>query len=272
MSGDDDLPPLRDVIDAFGLKAKKAFGQHFLLDLNITRKIVRQVDSLKNIHVVEIGPGPGGLTRALLESDAKSVVAIEMDRRFAEALHTLELRDDGRLRIITGDAQEIDPCDVTPAPRAIIANLPYNVGTALLTAWLQRAQDYEFFLLMFQKEVAERITAPPRSEAYGRLSVLCQYTCDCSLAMHLPARAFTPAPKVDSAVVLLKPKKEKLPVDVTALEQVTRTAFGQRRKMLRGLFKGRLNDDDFKTLNIKPEARAEELSVNDFINLTKRLF
>lgn len=270
MSGEENLPPLRDVIEAHGLKAKKAFGQHFLLDLNLTRKIVRQAENLEGLTIIEIGPGPGGLTRALLESPAKNVLAIEMDRRFAELLSDMAEKEP-RLRIITGDALEIDPVALTPTPRAIIANLPYNVGTALLTAWLQTAAEYEFFLLMFQKEVAERITARVGDDAYGRLSVLCQYTCDCSIAMHLPARTFTPAPKVDSAVVHLKPKKGALPVPIAALEQVTRQAFSQRRKMLRSTFKGQLNEEAFKALGIRSEARPEELSVADFVKLTKHL-
>jgi 16S rRNA (adenine1518-N6/adenine1519-N6)-dimethyltransferase len=265
------LPPLRDVIDAHGLAAKKALGQHFLLDLNITRRIVREAGSLAGMHAIEIGPGPGGLTRALVESEAKSVLAIEKDTRFVEALQGLVENADGRLRIITGDALETDPVAFTPAPRAILANLPYNAGTAMLMAWLQQAQEYEFFALMFQKEVAERIVAKPGDAAYGRLSVISQFTCDCEMLFTLPARAFTPPPKVDSAIVKLTPKKGEYPVAVELIERTTRLAFGQRRKMLRGIFKGRLSDADFNAIGIRPEARGEELSVADFTRLAQKL-
>ncbi|NDE90144.1 MAG: 16S rRNA (adenine(1518)-N(6)/adenine(1519)-N(6))-dimethyltransferase RsmA [Alphaproteobacteria bacterium] len=264
-----DQPPLREVIAKHDLKAKKSLGQHFLLDLNITRRLVREAGDLTGITAIEIGPGPGGLTRALMESPAKNIVAIEKDDRFITAL--APLCEDGRVRIIHADALEIDPATITPAPRAILANLPYNVGTLLLVNWLQRAQDYEFFALMFQKEVAERITAKVDSKAYGRLSVLCQFCCDVEYAFTIPARAFTPPPKIDSAVVVLRPKKAPYPVSVEALEAVTKDAFGQRRKMLRSIFKGKLSEEQFEAIGIRPEARAEELSVEDFIKLTKAM-
>lgn len=268
----DDLkgqPPLREVIAKHDLKAKKSMGQHFLLDLNLTRRLVREAGDLSGITAIEIGPGPGGLTRALYESPAKHIIAIEKDERFIEALQPLVDSADGRLRIINADALEIDPVTITPSPRAILANLPYNVGTLLLVNWLHRAQEYEFFALMFQKEVAERITAQVGSKAYGRLSILCQFCCDVEYAFTIPARAFTPPPKIDSAVVILRPKKAAYPVTIEALEAVTKDAFGQRRKMLRSIFKGRISEEQFAAAKIKPEARAEELDVDDFVRLAK---
>lgn len=269
MTSKKEQPPLREVIAKHDLKAKKSLGQHFLLDLNLTRRLVREAGDLTGITTIEIGPGPGGLTRALVESPAKNIVAIERDDRFIEALQPLVDDTDGRLRIISADALEIDPVEITPNPRAILANLPYNIGTLLLVNWLHRAQEYEFFALMFQKEVAERITASIGSKAYGRLSVLCQFCCDVEYAFTIPARAFTPPPKIDSAVVILRPKKKAYPVSIEAFERVTKEAFGQRRKMLRSIFKGQLNEEHFAKAKIKPEARAEELSVDDFVRLTK---
>lgn len=265
------LPALRDVIAAHGLQAKKTLGQHFLLDLNLTRKIVRTAGALKGHTVIEIGPGPGGLTRILVDSEASAIIGIEKDPRCINALQSLIIAADGRLRIIEADALAIDPTSITPAPRSIIANLPYNVGTAMLTAWLQQAQDYAQMVLMFQKEVAERITAQPRTPAYGRLSVLSQFTCDCFYEFTVPASAFTPPPKVDSAIVRLVPKKQSHEVSVTALERVTAAAFGQRRKMLRSIFKNQLDENAFTALGIKPEARAEELHVSDFVKLAAHL-
>ncbi len=260
-------PPLRDVIARHDLKAKKSMGQHFLLDMNLTRRLVREAGDLTGITAIEIGPGPGGLTRALFESAAKHIIAIEKDERFIEALQPLVECVNNRLRVIHADALEIDPVTLTPSPRAILANLPYNVGTLLLVNWLHRAQEYEFFALMFQKEVAERITAKVGSKAYGRLSVLCQFCCDVELAFTIPARAFTPPPKIDSAVVILRPKKTPYPISIEALEIVTKDAFGQRRKMLRSIFKGRISDEHFAAAAIAPTARAEELSVADFVKL-----
>ncbi|HVY12166.1 MAG TPA: 16S rRNA (adenine(1518)-N(6)/adenine(1519)-N(6))-dimethyltransferase RsmA [Alphaproteobacteria bacterium] len=264
-----DLPPLRDVIAAHKLGARKSLGQHFLLDLNLTQKIAREAGDLSGKIVIEIGPGPGGLTRALVETEAKAILAIEKDPRCLAALETLVEKAGGRLRIIEADALRLDPAELTPPPRVVIANLPYNVGTALLVAWLHRAQDYEQFVLMFQKEVAERIVAQPGTSAYGRLSVLCQYCCDCKILFTVPACAFTPPPKVDSAVIRLIPKKEALPLGIAELERVTALAFGQRRKMLRGIFKGHLSDADFEKLGIAPTARAEELSVEQHVELAK---
>lgn len=265
------LPPLRDVIAQYGLGAKKSLGQHFLLDLNLTRKIVKAAGDLSGHTVIEIGPGPGGLTRALVESEAASILALEKDTRCVEALQPLIAHADGRLRVVEGDALETDPASLTTAPRSIIANLPYNVGTLMLTRWLQNATAYRQFVLMFQKEVAERITARPRTAAYGRLAVLCQYTCVCEYAFTVPARAFTPPPKVDSAIVRLVPKKEARPVPLEKLEAVTAAAFGQRRKMLRSIFKDKLSEADFAALGIAPEARAEELDIAAFVRMAERL-
>ncbi len=267
-----DPPPLRDLIAAHGLGPKKSLGQHFLLDLNLTRKIARAAGDLKDKIVIEIGPGPGGLTRALVETEAKAILAIEKDARCLLALESLVHAADGRLRVIEADALEIDPVELTPPPRVIVANLPYNVGTPLLIAWLYRAQEYERFILMFQKEVAARIVAKPRTPAYGRLSVLCQYLCDCELLFTLPAGAFSPPPKVDSAVVRLIPKKQTLPIEVAQLERVTALAFGQRRKMLRNIFRAKWKDDDFAAMGIRPQARAEELSVEEHIVLAKAYY
>jgi 16S rRNA (adenine1518-N6/adenine1519-N6)-dimethyltransferase len=263
------LLPLREVVRQHGLRTKKSLGQHFLLDLNLTRKIAREAGDLAGKVVVEIGPGPGGLTRALLETEAKAVLAIEKDERCLEALRMLVETSDDRLRVIEADAMETDPVEITPSPRVIVANLPYNIGTPLLIAWLHRAQEYERFILMFQKEVAERIVAKPGGKIYGRLSVLCQYTCECKILFTVPASAFVPPPKVDSAIIRLTPKKEPLPISVVELERTTALAFGQRRKMLRGIFKDTLNDEDFKKIGVSPQARAEELSVVQHVKLAE---
>lgn len=264
-------PPLRDVIDAHGLRAKKALGQHFLLDLNLTRKIVREAGDLTGHTVIEIGPGPGGLTRALLESNAKAIVAIEKDARFIEALQPLVEEARGRLRIIEADALEIDPVEITPASRTIIANLPYNVGTLLFTNWLYRAPDYAQFVLMFQREVADRITAAPDSKSYGRLSILAQHCGAVRNLLNIPARAFTPPPKVDSAVISLVPHPNTPDIAPIELEKVTAQAFGQRRKMLRAIFKGQIDESAFTLLGLKPEMRPENLTPADYVKLAKYL-
>lgn len=263
--------PLREVVSTHGLGAKKALGQHFLLDMNITRKIVREAGDLSGVNVIEIGPGPGGLTRALLESNAASITAIEKDKRFAEALQPLAQESSGRLKIIEGDALKVNPLTLVPAPRAIIANLPYNVGTLLFTNWLQQAQEYGQMVLMFQKEVVDRITAPVSTKAYGRLSILAQLCGSGKSVMHVPASCFTPPPKIDSCVLRFTPHAQKPDIDLDALEQVTAKAFSQRRKMLRAIFKQSLSESDFAELAIKPEARPENLSPADFIRLTKGL-
>jgi 16S rRNA (adenine1518-N6/adenine1519-N6)-dimethyltransferase len=263
--------PLREVISTHGLSARKAMGQHFLLDMNLTRKIVREAGDLTGQTVIEIGPGPGGLTRALLEGTAKTVIAIEKDKRFIEALQPLAEESEGRLRIIEADALEIDPVEITPAPRRIIANLPYNVGTLLFTSWLQRAHEYDQLVLMFQKEVADRIVADVGDKAYGRLSILARFCGTPESVMHIPARAFTPPPKVDSSVLRFTPHKTPFAFDLALLEKITAKAFGQRRKMLRAIFRGELDESAFAKLGLKPEMRPENLSVSQYIELAKHL-
>ncbi|HEX3915900.1 MAG TPA: 16S rRNA (adenine(1518)-N(6)/adenine(1519)-N(6))-dimethyltransferase RsmA, partial [Caulobacteraceae bacterium] len=232
----EDLPPLRDVLAAAGIAARKSFGQHFLLDLNITRKIARLAGPLAGRPVIEIGPGPGGLTRALLEAGAE-VIAIEMDPRFIPLLEDVATHAGGRLRVVQADALKVDPATL-PAGATIVANLPYNVATPLLIGWLTGPLNPVSMTLMFQKEVAERIVAAPGSKAYGRLGILAQALCEAQVVMDLPARAFTPSPKVDSAVVRLTPRPDRpAHAVVEALQRVTAAAFGQRRKMLRSSLK-----------------------------------
>ena len=262
----DDLPPLRESLAAAGLAARKSFGQHFLLDLNITRKIARLADLNDGEAVIEVGPGPGGLTRALLETGAK-VVAIEADARFLPLLEALAARADGHLDIRHADALKVDPATL-PAGASVVANLPYNVATPLLIGWLTGTLNPRTMTLMFQKEVAERIAAPPGSGAYGRLSVLAQALCDAKVVMDLPARAFTPPPKVHSSVVRLTPKpKRPSAALVVALQRVTAAAFGQRRKMLRSSLKS-LGGEQFCTAaGVDPNVRAESVSVATFLEM-----
>ena len=267
------LPPLRDVIERHGLAAKKSLGQHFLLDLNLTRRVARAAGDLAGAGAIEIGPGPGGLTRALLESPAARVVAIERDHRAVAALAELEAAHPGRLTVIEGDALAIDPARLCPPPRHIVANLPYNVATPLLIGWLKRIDDYASLTLMFQKEVAQRLVARPRDAAYGRLAVLTQWACEAKLVFDIPASAFVPPPKVTSSVVHLRPRAIREAVDVVLLERVTQAAFGQRRKMLRQSLKS-LGVDPAALLQacaIAPEKRAEELDVGQFCALARAL-
>ena len=261
------------MIRRHGLTAVRSLGQHFLLDLNLTRRIARAAGELSGASVIEIGPGPGGLTRALLETQAAIVVAVERDRRAIAALAELGSAYPGRLQVVEGDALELDPAALAPAPRHIVANLPYNIATPLLVGWLKRVGDYAGLTLMFQKEVAKRIAAQPRSKDYGRLSVLAQWACETKLLFDIPARAFTPPPKVTSSLVRLKPRAAPEPVAVENLERVTRAAFGQRRKMLRQSLKS-LGVDSLALLakaGIKPESRAEELDVAEFCALARAL-
>jgi 16S rRNA (adenine1518-N6/adenine1519-N6)-dimethyltransferase len=269
----DGLPPLRDVIQRHGLAAKKSLGQHFLLDLNLTRRVARAAEDLSGASVIEIGPGPGGLTRALLESPAARVVAIERDRRAVAALAELQAAYPDRLAIVEGDALAIDPAHLCPAPRHIVANLPYNVATPLLIGWLKRIDDYASLTLMFQKEVAQRLVARPRDAAYGRLAVLTQWACEARLVFDIPASAFVPPPKVTSSVVHLRPRGKREPVDVAMLERVTQAAFGQRRKMLRQSLKslGTNAAALLEACGIAPERRAEELDVAQFCALARTL-
>jgi 16S rRNA (adenine1518-N6/adenine1519-N6)-dimethyltransferase len=268
----DALPPLRDVIARYDLMARKALGQHFLCDLNITRCIAEYAGDLTGCTVFEIGPGPGGLTRALLETKAKKVIVIEKDERCLGALADIATVSDKRLEIIAGDALKVDLTTLAEAPRVIIANLPYNIGTELLLNWLHQIEAYKSLTLMFQAEVADRLAAKPGSKTYGRLSVITQFCCDVKRVMDLPARAFTPPPKVDSAVVYITPRKDRpTDVDLKMLEKVTMAAFGQRRKMLRSSLKSLGGEELLKRAGINPELRAENLSVAAFENLVRCL-
>jgi 16S rRNA (adenine1518-N6/adenine1519-N6)-dimethyltransferase len=270
------LPPLRDQLEAHGLIARKSFGQHFLLDLNVTRKIARLAGPLEGCAVLEAGPGPGGLTRALLEAGAR-VVAIEKDARFLPLLAELAEAADGRLTVVSADALASDDVALLAAhapgqPCRIVSNLPYNVGTVLLIKWLLGPLRPQAMALMFQKEVAQRIVAGVREDAYGRLAVIAQALCRAQIVMDLPARAFTPPPKVDSAVVLLTPLAER-PSDglLNALERVTGAAFGQRRKMLRSSLKPLGGEALCAAAGVNPEARAEEIAVEGFLALAAAL-
>jgi 16S rRNA (adenine1518-N6/adenine1519-N6)-dimethyltransferase len=253
-----------------GLFARKRFGQHFLLDPQLCAKIARVAGEVAGRHVIEIGPGPGGLTRALLETEAASVTAIELDRRFAEALAPLGETSRGRLRVLHADALAIDLTTLTPTPRLIVANLPYNVGTKLLVQWLHAIEAFEGLTLMFQKEVAERIVARPGGAAYGRLAVLAQSLAEAAIVLDVPARAFTPPPKVASAVVRLRPRAVRPEAaTLAALETVTAAAFGQRRKMLRAALKplGARGPVALAAADIDPMRRAETLSIEEFHRL-----
>jgi 16S rRNA (adenine1518-N6/adenine1519-N6)-dimethyltransferase len=266
VSGLADLPPLREVLEAAGLAARKKLGQHFLLDLNLTRKIARLAGPLEDQAVIEVGPGPGGLTRALIEAGAR-VTAIEKDGRFIPILAEIAARADGRLTVIHADALAIDPAAL-PARAAIVANLPYNVATPLLIGWLTGPLRPTSMTLMFQKEVAHRIAAPAGAKAYGRLSVLAQALCEAEVALDLPARAFTPPPKVDSAVVRLVPKPDRPSAElIAALERVTHDAFGQRRKMLRSSLRALGGEALCAAAGIDPSARAEVVTVEGFLRL-----
>jgi len=265
------LPPLRDVIAEHGLAARKGLGQHFLLDLNLTLKIARAAGDLSAGTVVEVGPGPGGLTRAILMAGAGRLIAIEKDERCMAALAPLVDAAGGRMTLLNEDALKIDYSTIGAAPVKIISNLPYNVGTPLLVGWLEKAEAIASMTLMFQKEVAERITAPPGTEHYGRLSVLCNWRCRTDYLFTLPARAFTPPPKVDSAVVQLIPyDKPPFPGRMDLLQRVTAAAFGQRRKTLRRSLKqlGVSVDALLERSGIDGSLRAETIDVEGFGQLT----
>jgi 16S rRNA (adenine1518-N6/adenine1519-N6)-dimethyltransferase len=272
----DGLPPLREVIREFGLAAKKSLGQNFILDLNLTRRIARAAGPLNGRTVVEVGPGPGGLTRALLMEGAARVVAVERDERTRGALEMIAQRYPGKLDVHFGDALEADwPKLLGPAhgQAVIVANLPYGVATLLLTGWLDTEPWPPWFqrmVLMFQKEVAERIVAAPGSKAYGRVSVLAQWRSAPRIVLHVPREAFTPAPKVASAVVDLVPHKQPTPpCKPKVLAQVTAAAFGQRRKMLRSSLKQLVAEPEqlLEATGIAGNLRAEDLSVKDFARL-----
>ena len=268
------LPPLRETIASHGLDARKRLGQHFLLDLNLTRRIARAVPDLDQGTIIEVGPGPGGLTRALLLEGAGNVVAVEVDERAIAALGELQQVSAGRLRIVNADALATDVASLGPAPRRIVANLPYNISTVLLVRWLHAAGDLADMVLMFQKEVVDRLAASPRSKDYGRLSVLTQHVCTVQRLFDIAPAAFVPPPKVVSSVVRLTPRPaaERL-ADLRPLEKVTAAAFGQRRKMLRGSLSSLLADPvaSLEGLGISPTARAEELTVADFVRLAALL-
>jgi 16S rRNA (adenine1518-N6/adenine1519-N6)-dimethyltransferase len=263
-----ELPTLRDELEAHGLWANKGLGQHFLLDLNITRRIARTAGELAGQTVIEVGPGPGGLTRALLEAGA-NVIAIEKDARFLPLLEPLVEWSEGRLKINLGDALEADEAALANDARAfVISNLPYNVGTPLLVKWLKAGAWRGDMILMFQKEVAQRIVAKPGSDAYGRLAVLAQARCDCRLEFTVPARAFTPPPKIASAIVRLTDRADPYS-HLDALERVTAAAFGQRRKMLRSALRSIAPEAEalLNAAALAPTARAEEIDQAGFRRL-----
>ena len=275
MNAIDDLPPLRDVIETHGLNARKSLGQNFLLDLNLTSKIARQAGDVTECDVLEIGPGPGGLTRGLLSQGARRVLAIEKDARCLPALAEISDACPDRLQVIEGDALEIDPLEYLTPPIRVAANLPYNVGTELLVRWLTPKEwppYWQSLTLMFQLEVAHRITAAPGSKAYGRLAILAQWRADAHIVIQLPPSAFTPPPKVASAVVHLTALPEpRFPADAKVLSRVVAAAFGQRRKMLRASLKGVAPDieDRLIAAGIKPTERAEQVPLEGFCALAR---
>jgi 16S rRNA (adenine1518-N6/adenine1519-N6)-dimethyltransferase len=265
--------PLRDVIARHGLHASKALGQNFILDRQLLAKVAAIPGEMAGDSVYEVGPGPGGLTRALLERGAK-VVAVERDRRFLPALAELAAEFAGDLDIIEADALKVDEAALAGRGARVVSNLPYNVGTALLLRWLTDAWPpwWKSLTLMFQKEVAERIVARPGTGAYGRLSILAQWRADARIAMNLGRSAFVPPPKVASAVVHIVPRETPHGVDPRRIEQLTEAAFGQRRKMLRSSLKGVPGAlDALETLGIDPQRRAETLAVDDFVALARAM-
>src|ERR1700722_3202114 len=263
-------PPLREVIARHGLAARRALGQHFLLDANLTQRIVRAAGPLDGRHVVEIGPGPGGLARALLASDAASVTVVEVDQRAVAAMHELAEEAHGRLRVVAADALSVDFASLVPSPRQVVANLPYNIATPLLIGWLRQASAFERLTLMFQQEVADRICAEPGSGAYGRLSVLAQWICRTELLLRLPPSAFVPPPQVYSAVVGFTPHGAQPDAALFAqMERLTAAAFGQRRKMLRGALKPLGGEALLQAAGMAPERRAETLAVAEFDRLAR---
>jgi 16S rRNA (adenine1518-N6/adenine1519-N6)-dimethyltransferase len=266
------LPPLREVIARHGLAARKGLGQHFLLDLNLTRRIARAAGDIAAGTVIEIGPGPGGLTRALLIEGAAQIIAVERDPRCIEALAELADAAQGRLAIVAGDALEVDAASLGTPPRRIVANLPYNVSVPLLVGWLEKAAAFASLTCMFQKEVADRITAAPGGKSYGRLAVLANWRCRTRRLFEVPGRAFTPPPKVTSAVVELIPyETPPHQCDIAALQQVAAAAFGQRRKMLRRSLAALGGDPEalLASAGIDPTARAETLSIAQFAALAR---
>ncbi|WP_395666643.1 16S rRNA (adenine(1518)-N(6)/adenine(1519)-N(6))-dimethyltransferase RsmA [Methylocella sp.] len=277
----DALPPLREVVAGFGVEAKKSLGQNFLFDLNLTRRIARAADPSSAGVIVEVGPGPGGLTRALLAEGAPRVVAIERDTRCLPALREIADACPGRLEIVEGDALAVplDRLAGDARPLRVCANLPYNVGTQLLAGWIEAQAwppAFDRLILMFQREVAERIVATPARRAdYGRLGVLCNWRCETKILFEVSRAAFTPPPKVTSAVVELRPRAAPLPCDARRLARVTQAAFGQRRKMLRqslrALGAGEATGALIAAAGLDPTARAEEIPVEGFVALARAL-
>ncbi len=276
-AAEDGLPPLREVIARHDLGARKSLGQNFLFDLNLTRRIARSAAPLEGFTIVEIGPGPGGLTRALLMEGATKVIAVERDERTLPALAEISAAYPGRLSVIAADALAVDWPRVVAGPAKIVANLPYNVATVLLTGWLTQGPWPPWFsslTLMFQKEVAERIVAKSGAKDFGRLAVLCQWRCTAKKLFDVNRSAFTPAPKVTSSVVQLLPRQSpEISCAVRDLEKITAAAFGQRRKMLRSSLRGAFAEPEsiLAELGINPELRAEQLPVNDFARLAQVL-
>ena len=273
----DNLPPLKDVISKYEIRAKKSLGQNFLLDLNLTSKIARYAGNLKQSDVLEIGPGPGGLTRSLLNEGARQVVSIEKDKRCIAALEEIQSLFPGRLKLLQGDALSMNVTQYFTDPIKIIANLPYNIGTELLVRWLNSKNWPSFWqsmTLMFQKEVANRIVARPGSKAYGRLSVMSQWRCNTKIAFNIPATAFTPPPKVESAVVHFEALNEpKFPAEVDKLEFVVSKAFNQRRKMLRGALKGHFKnvEEGLFSIGVLPTKRAENITIKEYCAMSQIL-
>ena len=277
MSAIDDLPPLREVIRRHALSARKSLGQNFLLDLNLTARIARAAGPLEDATIVEVGPGPGGLTRALLALGARHVIAVERDRRTLPALEDISRRYPGRLEIVCADAQHFDPRPLLGSTRAkIVANLPYNIATALLIDWLSIEPWppwYDMMVLMFQREVAERIVAREDDEAYGRLAVLANWRAETKILFDISPAAFVPQPKVTSSVVRLVPRSTPEPCDRRTLEQVAAAAFGQRRKMLRQSLKSLAVDPALlaAAANVDPTRRAETIPVSGFVAMAREL-
>jgi 16S rRNA (adenine1518-N6/adenine1519-N6)-dimethyltransferase len=277
MNAIDDLPPLRDVIKQHALSARKSLGQNFLLDLNLTARIARAAGPLEDATIIEVGPGPGGLTRALLALGARRVIAVERDERALAALEDISKRYKGRLEIVSGDATTFDPRPLLGGERArIVANLPYNIATPLLIGWLSIEPWppwYDMMVLMFQREVAERIVAHENDEAYGRLAVLSNWRAETKILFDISPAAFVPQPKVTSSVVRLVPRAVPEPCDRKVLEQVAAAAFGQRRKMLRQSLKSLAADPArlAAAAQVDPTRRAETIPVSGFVAMAREL-
>mgnify|MGYP000738006139 FL=1 len=272
------LPALKEVIARYGLSAKKTLGQNFILDTNLLDKIVRSSkqrdpEPFNSGTVIEVGPGPGGVTRAILENGAKHVTAIEKDERCLELLQDIQAAFPERLNVLNADALNVAADQLGSAPRSVIANLPYNVGTLLLTGWLKRINAFSSLTLMFQKEVAERLAARPKTPGYGRLSIITQWLCETEILFYVPPSCFVPPPKVTSAVVFLKPRAHPLaPAKLELLEKVTAAAFNQRRKMLRSSLKTLGNPDELcAAANVPVTARAEEIGIEAFCAMARLL-